>query len=107
MLLAGSVLTGCHRIPANARHIAVVMKRYAFEPAEIRVRRGEVVVLDVTTADVQHGFKAGALDINESVQKGHTAQIVIQVQQPGVYPLECSVICGPHHNDMTGKLVVE
>ncbi len=107
ILLLSLVVPGCKRIPPNARHIPVTLKRYEFVPAEIHIRKGEVVVLDVTTADVQHGIKSDALDINEPVQKGHITQIVVQVDRPGVYPLQCSIICGAHHDDMVGKLVVE
>ena len=38
------------------RTIAVSAKRFEFEPKEIRLRKGEAVMLEVTSQDVAHGF---------------------------------------------------
>ena len=47
--------------------VPVVMKRYAFAPPVIRVKKGQVVELDVSTADVQHGFSVPDLGIKKTV----------------------------------------
>ena len=87
--------------------IPVVMKRYAFDPPVIRVKRGQLVELDVSTADVQHGFSVPDLGIREPIQPHRPAKIVFKATQPGVFPMTCSIICGPGHDDMVGKIVVE
>ena len=38
------------------QQINVVMKKYDIQPNVIHVKRGELVELDVTTSDVQHGL---------------------------------------------------
>jgi heme/copper-type cytochrome/quinol oxidase subunit 2 len=98
---------GCHKSQGPEQHINVVMRKYSIEPAIIHLKTGQPVSLDVTTADVQHGFDVPDLGIKEPVQPGHTTTITITPQAKGEYSVKCGVICGPHHDDMTGKLIVE
>jgi cytochrome c oxidase subunit II len=83
------------------------MKMYAIEPAVIRVKSGEIVELEVSTADVQHGFDVAQLGIREPVQPGRPSVFAFQAPAKGEYQITCGVLCGPHHDDMKAKLVVE
>ncbi len=83
------------------------MKKYTITPDVIRVKSGQKVELDVTTADVQHGLDIPELGIKESVQPGRTTTVSFTAPAKGEYKVACGVICGPHHDDMTGKLIVE
>jgi cytochrome c oxidase subunit 2 len=101
------LLWGCQKKkPADVK-LQVVMKKYTIEPAVIRVKSGQLVELSVTTADVQHGFDVPALGIKEPVQPGRTTTIYFTAPAPGEYRTACGILCGPHHEEMTGKLVVE
>ena len=100
-------VTSCHQQPAATQHIKVVMKKYSFDPPVIRIKSGETVALDLSTTDVQHGFDVPALGIKQPVQPGKPVTITIQAPNKGEYEVVCGVICGPRHDDMTGKLVVE
>jgi cytochrome c oxidase subunit 2 len=104
-LLLLPVLAACNRAP-DVR-IQVTMKKYAIEPAEIRVKRGQRVELTVSTLDVQHGFYVPDLGIREPIQKGHPAVIVFDAKRAGEYPVQCNIICGPGHDDMHAKIIVE
>lgn len=83
------------------------MRKFAIEPALIHVKRGTDVVLDVSTQDVQHGFQVPELGINEPIQPGRPAEIPLDTSHNGEFKVECSIICGPGHNDMQAKIVVE
>src|SRR5262249_12720102 len=98
---------GCQKTPTAGVHIKVVMKKYTIDPPVVRVKSGEVVALDVTTADVQHGLDIPELGIKKPIQPGNTTTIEFIAPAKGEYRMACGVICGPHHEDMTGKLVVE
>ena len=98
---------GCQKAKTPSQQINVVMKKYDIQPNVIHVKRGEPVELDVTTSDVQHGLDVPDLGIKESVQPGRTTRINFTPQKPGEFKVVCGVICGPHHDDMMGKLVVE
>ena len=100
--------TGCqHKDQGPAQHISVVMRRYSFDHSVIRVKAGEPVDLEVTTADVQHGFDVPELGIKEAVQPGRTTTIRFTPGKKGEYKVKCGVICGPHHDDMKATLVIE
>ena len=101
------LIAGCNKDQPSGRHIAVVMKKYSIEPSVIRVKAGEPVTLDVSTADVQHGLDIPDLGIKQSVQPGRPASITFTPKTRGDYKITCGVICGPHHEDMVAKLVVE
>ena len=92
--------------PAD-EHIKVVMKKYTIEPAVIHVKAGKVTELEVSTADVQHGFDVPGLGIKEPVRAGQPAVITLKSPPKGEYNVVCGIVCGPRHDDMQAKLVVE
>jgi cytochrome c oxidase subunit 2 len=107
LLLAGLVLLGGCRGPQPEVTIPVVMKKWKVEPEVIRIPRGQWVALVVSTPDVQHGFHVPTLGIKEPVQPRMPATILLKVDEPGEHKVECDIICGPGHDDMIGKIVVE
>jgi cytochrome c oxidase subunit 2 len=98
---------GCQKHPPADQHIQVVMKKYSIEPAVIHVKAAQVTELEVSTADVQHGFDVPDLHIKEPVRSGQPAVITLNHPPKGEYKVVCGIICGPHHEDMVAKLVVE
>jgi cytochrome c oxidase subunit 2 len=107
LLLLLIVFWGCQKKPGSAVRIRVVMKKYSIDPPVIHVKAGEAVDLDVTTADVQHGLDIPELGIKEPVQPGKTTTVSFTPSAKGEYRIVCGVICGPHHEDMRGTLVVQ
>jgi cytochrome c oxidase subunit 2 len=100
---------GCRNQPKSAAdaHIQVVMKKYTIEPAVIQVKANQVTELEISTADVQHGFDVPGLSIKEPVRSGQPATVTLNHPPKGEYKVVCGIICGPHHDDMEAKLVVE
>jgi cytochrome c oxidase subunit 2 len=99
---------GCQKSSTpGAERIKVVMKKYTIEPAVIHVKAGQTTELEVSTADVQHGFDVPSLGIKEPVRPGNPAVITLKSPAKGEYEVVCGIICGPHHDDMKGRLVVE
>jgi cytochrome c oxidase subunit 2 len=87
--------------------VKVVMKKYSIEPNPIRLRQGQPTTLEVSTADVQHGFSVQALNIDEPIQPGKPASIKVTPRDKGQFNVECDIVCGPRHDDMQGTIVVE
>lgn len=100
------LLAACGKHEPDVK-ISVTMKKYAIEPAEIRVKQGQTVELTVSTLDVQHGFYVPDLGIKEPIQKGKPAVITFEAKKAGRYPVQCNIICGPGHDDMHAEIVVE
>lgn len=107
MGLIGLAGGGCRPGPPVDERISVVMKKYSISPAEIHVHSGKRIELDVTTADVQHGLDIAEIGVKEPVQPGRTTVIRFTAPARGEYRVSCGVLCGPHHDDMAARLVVE
>jgi heme/copper-type cytochrome/quinol oxidase subunit 2 len=100
-------LAACnHKAPQPIR-VAVEMKKYAITPAELHLKLGQPVQFEITAKDVQHGFDVPDLGIKEPAQPGRPASFIYTPNKKGVFTIECGVICGPMHDDMRGKIVVE
>lgn len=97
---------GCGR-KERPRVVSVVMKKYSITPAEIRVKSGEFIRFEVSTTDVQHGFDIPDLGIKEPVQPGKPAVFEFKAGKAGSYAIECGIICGPRHDEMTARLIIE
>jgi cytochrome c oxidase subunit II len=87
--------------PANAHHIEVVTKRFAFEPAEITLKKGEPVDLVLSSSDVNHGIRIRELGLDLRVAKGKKAEATFTPQATGTFVGHCSVFCGSGHGQMT------
>jgi cytochrome c oxidase subunit 2 len=106
-------LLGCQPTPGADEKgpadvtIRVVMKQFEIVPARIVVRRGQLVDLLVTSADVKHGIAIPRLHVRERVRPGAVTRVRFRALEPGDYSMSCNVQCGRDHDRMTGRIVVE
>jgi cytochrome c oxidase subunit II len=98
---------GCAKSAKETRVIKVEVMKYTVSPSEIRVRQGEAVTLELTSTDVQHGFDVAGMGISEPIQPGQVARFALKTEKRGVFEVTCGIICGPRHDEMRGKIVVE
>jgi cytochrome c oxidase subunit 2 len=90
------------------RTIAVVARRFVFEPADITVAVGERVRLLVTSGDGVHGIEIKQLNVKREIPRGTKAvPIEFTATEAGRFPILCSEYCGKDHETMTGMLIVE
>lgn len=87
--------------------ISVVAKQWSFDPDPIRVNYGDVVRLEITSADVSHGFALADFNINETIEPGQTTIIEFIADKKGTFGFSCSIPCGRDHGQMRGQLIVE
>ena len=129
-ILATALLATTWQPPAQqpaqqeARVIEVTATRYQFDPAEIRVKKGEKVQLKVRAVDRTHGlefklYPDGAREEgptglrfesdqhNWKLEKEQERVIELTAERAGTYTFKCSVYCGWRHLGMKGKLIVE
>lgn len=113
-LLLGATALSSQQDPVAAfapadrpRVIAVVAKRFTFEPERIDVTEGEQVRLVVTSADGVHGIEIKKFKVNQKIPRGgDPVTIEFVASAPGRYPILCSEYCGKDHDAMKGVLVV-
>jgi cytochrome c oxidase subunit II len=106
-LAMGSLtLSGFSPAPDSPRRIDVSVKRFAYTPAEVTLKKGEPVVLVLTTEDVAHGLKFKELNLNSKFEKGKPAELAFTPDKTGDFVGHCSVFCGSGHGSMTLTLHV-
>lgn len=89
------------------RVVTVAARRFEFEPKEIRVERGESVVLEVTSRDVTHGFFSRPLGFDEDLAAGKTVRIPLKTDTAGEFTVLCDHYCGSGHGNMKMTIVVQ
>ena len=110
-LFAGVLMTAALSGPLVWAHeapqrIEITAKRFAFDPGEITVKRGQPVVLVIKSADVAHGIRFRELNVNVKVTAGGTAEVEFTPEKTGDFIGHCSVFCGSGHGSMAIKLHV-
>jgi len=91
---------------AEPRVIRIVAKRFSYTPSEITLKKGEPVVLELTSEDRVHGFKLPAFKIRTDVRPKEVARVPLTPDKTGTFTFACDVFCGDGHDDMSGTLVV-
>jgi cytochrome c oxidase subunit 2 len=86
--------------------IKLTATKFEFSPAEITVKKGEPVVIEVTSKDVKHGFTLPDFGVRTDIQPGSVGRISFTPDKGGRFAFACDVFCGAGHEDMSGLLIV-
>jgi cytochrome c oxidase subunit 2 len=116
-VLARTIIIGCLAMGSLAlsgfapaqdtpRRIEVSAKKFTYTPAEVTVKKGEPVVIVLTSEDVTHGLKFKELNLNTKIEKGKPAELAFTPDKVGTFVGHCSVFCGSGHGSMTLTLHV-
>jgi cytochrome c oxidase subunit 2 len=108
LLVAAAAVTVKPAVNAQQapRRIEITAKQFTYEPDEITVKKGEPVVLVITTADVPHGLRFRDLNLNMKIDKGKPAELPFTADKTGDFVGHCSVFCGSGHGGMQMTLHV-
>jgi len=88
------------------RVIKITARKFDFSPAEITVKKGEVVVLEITSSDRVHGFNLPDFKLSSEIKPGEVTRLRLTPGKPGQFVFSCNVFCGSGHEDMAGTLTV-
>jgi cytochrome c oxidase subunit 2 len=94
-------LSGFAPAPDAPRRIEVSVKKFAYTPSELTLKKGEPVVLVLTTEDVSHGLKFKELGLDSKFSKGKPGELAFTPDKTGDFVGHCSVFCGSGHGTMT------
>ena len=86
--------------------IKVVAKRFDYSPAHLTLKKGQPVVLELSTRDVLMGFNAPDFNVRADIVPGKTALMTFTPDKAGTFAFLCDVFCGDGHETMSGTLVV-
>jgi heme/copper-type cytochrome/quinol oxidase subunit 2 len=91
----------------EVKEFRIKLSRYSYSPSVIRVKQGDRVRLLLEGMDLEHGFYIDGYDLDVKVRHAELKTLEFIADKRGAFKIRCSVVCGPLHPFMTGKLVVE
>jgi cytochrome c oxidase subunit 2 len=100
ILLCATLFIHSSASQMQPRRVDVVARRFAFEPSDITLKRGQPVDLVLKSTDVAHGLRFHELNVDIKVKKGETTQVSFTPDRVGSFVGHCSVFCGSGHGQM-------
>ena len=96
-------------IGRKVQKVNIVAERFSFTPAQIKVKEGTLLEINLTSEDTFHGFRMPSANINQTIPaRGRgSVKVVFDAKKKGNYPFECSRPCGAGHTMMRGLIIVE
>jgi cytochrome c oxidase subunit 2 len=90
----------------NPKVIEITAKKFEFSPSEITIKKGEPVILRLTSADRVHGFMSKPLKIDTDIADGKTTDVAVNPDTAGNFTVICDHYCGTGHGNMKMKVTV-
>lgn len=109
VLLAAAAAAGAALAAAtqpSERVVRITASKFRYDPPKVTLKRGEPVVLELTTSDRSHGFKLPELGIDVKIEPGETGMVRVRPETAGTFSFVCDVFCGSSHEEMEGEIVV-
>ncbi|TSC84375.1 MAG: cytochrome c oxidase subunit II [Parcubacteria group bacterium Gr01-1014_13] len=85
----------------------ITAKQWSFSPSVIKVKKGDTVVLKLTSSDVKHSISIPDFGITAEIKPKETKTIEFVADKVGTFKFICGMPCGVGHMGMTGTIVVE
>jgi cytochrome c oxidase subunit 2 len=86
--------------------IEITAKKYEFSPSQVTLKKGEPVILRLTSTDRIHGFMSRALKVDTDITPGKTTDIAVTPSTDGTFMVICDHYCGTGHGNMKMKVTV-
>jgi len=82
------------KVSENKYEVHYIARQFSFFPMELRIPKGSILDIYITSPDVIHGFHIEGTNVNLMVI-------------PGEYRIYCHEYCGLGHQNMMSKIIVE
>jgi cytochrome c oxidase subunit 2 len=92
--------------PGGERRVHIGAARFAFSVSEIEAKRGETIVIALTSTDFVHGFSLPDLKTRIDVPPGKGVELTLRSLPAGRFIYLCDNFCGDQHDRMNGVLTV-
>jgi cytochrome c oxidase subunit 2 len=91
----------------KAKVIKVSAKRFDYTPGNLKLKKGERVVLELTSRDVVMGFNLPDFNVRGDMIPGKVTRVEFTADKTGEFIFLCDIFCGSGHEEMHGRLTVE
>lgn len=94
---------------SKVHKVRVSAERFHFIPSRIRVKKGRLLEIELSSQDTFHGFRIPKANIDVTIPARGQGKIKIRFRSrnAGSFPFECSRPCGAGHTMMRGTIIVE
>jgi cytochrome c oxidase subunit II len=105
-LVAVAPKTNLASASVNPKVIEITAKKFEFTPSEITLKRGEPVILRLTSTDRVHGFMSRLFKIDTDIPPDKTTDIAVTPATAGNFTIICDHYCGTGHGNMKMRVAV-
>jgi cytochrome c oxidase subunit II len=94
------------RASENPKVIEITAKKFDFTPSALTLKKGQPVILRLTSVDRVHGFMSKQLKIDTDIADGKTTDVAVTPDAAGDFTIICDHYCGTGHGGMKMKVSV-
>jgi len=108
VLLALGLAAGYIGVQAapRAKVIKVSAKRFDYAPGNLTLKKGQRVVLELTSRDVVMGFNLPDFNVRGDMIPGKVTRVEFTPDKTGDFTFLCDIFCGSGHEEMHGRVTV-
>ncbi|MFL6571987.1 MAG: cupredoxin domain-containing protein [Burkholderiales bacterium] len=88
------------------RIIRIDAKRFDYTPGELTLKKGEPVILELTSRDVLMGFNLPDFNLRADMVPDKVTRVRFVPDKTGSFTFLCDIFCGTKHEEMNGRLTV-
>ena len=86
--------------------IRIGAKRFDYTPGELTLKKGEPVILELTSSDVLMGFNLPDFNLRADIIPDKVTRVRFVPDKTGSFTFLCDIFCGTKHEEMNGRLTV-
>jgi len=103
-----SIATYVAAQPAQPKEkiIRIDAKRFDYTPGQLTLKKGEAVILELTSSDVLMGFNLPDFNLRADVIPDKVTRVRFVPDKTGSFTFLCDIFCGSKHEEMNGRLTV-
>jgi len=90
----------------NEKVIRIEAKRFDYSPGELTLKKGEPVILELTSRDVLMGFNLPEFKLRADMIPDKVTRVRFVPDKTGSFTFLCDIFCGTKHEEMNGRLTV-
>ena len=90
----------------RAKVIKISAKRFDYSPGKLILKKGQRVVLELTSKDVVMGFNLPDFNVRGDMIPGKVTRVEFTPDKTGEFTFLCDIFCGSGHEQMHGRITV-
>ena len=90
----------------RAKVIRITARRFEYSPAHLTLKKGQPVVLELTSADVLMGLNIPDFNVRGDMEPGKVSRVRFVPDRTGTFAFLCDIFCGSGHERMQGTITV-